>query len=97
MNGQVGLIACGADILTEELVAQFNKQAYLDHESQLAKMLANPRAYGEVERVPFPVYVSGRIDPGNGAWAAVQEFDAIRTLAGIPPEHCIDPRASFNE
>lgn len=97
VNGQVGLIACGAHILTEELVAQFNKQAYLDHESQLAKMLANPRTYGEVERVPFPVYVSGRIDPGNGAWAAVQEFDAIRALAGIPPEHCIDPRASFNE
>ncbi|WP_439126172.1 MAG: hypothetical protein ACNJA3_27790 (plasmid) [Pseudomonas rhizophila] len=96
VNGPVGLITCSADILTEELVAQFNKQAYLDHESQLAKMFANPKAYGEVERAPFPVYVSGRIDPGNGEWAAVQEFDAIRALAGIPPEHCIDPRACLN-
>ncbi|MFK3607816.1 hypothetical protein RBC47_30410 [Pseudomonas fluorescens] len=96
VNGQVGLIACSADILTEELVAQFNKQAYLDHESQLAKMFANPKAYGEVERTPFLVYVSGRFDPGNGAWLAVQTFDAIRALAGIPPEHCFNPRASLN-
>jgi hypothetical protein len=96
VNGQVGLIACSADILTEELVAQFNKQAYLDHESQLTKMFANPKTYGEVERAPFSVYVSGRIDPGNGAWAAVQDFDAIRALAGIPQEHCINPRDSLN-
>lgn len=96
VNGQVGLIACSADILTDDLVAQFNKQAYLDHESQLAKMLSNPKAYGEVERAPFPVYVSGRIDPENGTWTAVQNFNAIRDLAGILPDHCINPRANLN-
>lgn len=96
VNGQVGLIACSANILTEDLVAQFNKQAYLDHETQLTKMRASPKTYGEVERSPFPIYVSGRIEPATGVWGAVQEFDVIRALAGIPPEHCVDPRASLN-
>lgn len=97
VNGQLGIIACGSpEVLTEQLVAHFNRREYQAYEAQLATMQASPKLYGDVKREPHPVFVAGRFDLATHTWVALQSFESARDLADIPADRCIDPRISPN-
>lgn len=93
VNGKVGMVSTyPSEMLTDELVATFNRWMFDEWERDVAKILASPELYGTDAPSLCPVFVGGRYDAETG-WCAMQDFDDLMKLAGLPVERCWNPRA----
>jgi len=92
VNGKVGMVSTyPAETLTDELVATFNRWLFDEWERDVKSILASPEVYGTDVPNLCPVFVGGRYDAETG-WCALQEFDDLVELAGLPGERCFNPR-----
>jgi hypothetical protein len=99
VNGKLGLASIGrSELLTEELIVEFNRQSFFKWQSEANFMKANPQKYGSTyEPEPFKVYVGGRYDLKEKRWEVLHDFESVRVKAGIPLELCCDPRRNMGQ
>lgn len=92
VNGKVGMVSTyPSEMLTDELVATFNRWLFDEWERDLAKIIGSPEVYGTDVPSLCPVFVGGRYDAATG-WCALQAFDDLVKLAGLPAERCWNAR-----
>ena len=92
VNGKVGMVSTyPSEMLTDERVATFNRWLFDEWERDLAKIIGSPEVYGTDVPSLCPVFVGGRYDAATG-WCALQAFDDLVKLAGLPVERCWNPR-----
>lgn len=85
INGAIGYITTGqTELLSLELVAEFNRYCFEEHMSAKATILANPKLYGDYKIDPFQIVVGGRYDFAAKEWVALQTVEEIRAQSGIP-------------
>lgn len=93
VNGKLGYVSClSPEILTDELVAAFNRYRFLSHQDDVNTILANPKKYGEYTPSLLNVYVGARYDRQTKSWVALNDFETIRFMAGIPADKCVNAR-----
>lgn len=98
VNGHLGYVRClTPEVLTNEMVAAFNRARYLEHERSVSTMLSNPEKYGGFEPTIFNVFVGGQFDIEKKVWVELNDFETIRTMAGIPDGECVDARHRARE
>lgn len=93
VNGCLGYVTClSPSVLTDQMVAAFNRYRFLDHERQVNTMLANPKRYGDFTPSIFQLYIGARYDRDTKSWVPINDFESVRILAGIPADKCVNAR-----
>jgi hypothetical protein len=94
INGKLGYVSClSREVLTDEMVAAFNRACFLKRESEVSTILANPKRYGEYTETPYKVVVGARYDRDTKSWVPLNDFETIRLMAGIPSSKCVFARS----